>query len=91
MRTQRRKLKANIIIITTAIVIIFQNFRQKIILKYVTKILFDERRRKRGKRKTCKEIHVGKRDGQAYKNKVCLGIMRVILCLEFRLFVCVIL
>ena len=72
MRTQRRKLKANIIIITTAIVIIFQNFRQKIILKYVTKILFDERRRKRGtrKRKTCKEIHVGKRDGQAYKNKI---------------------
>ena len=48
LRTQRRKLKANIIIITTAIVIIFQNFRQKIILKYVTKILFDERRRKRG-------------------------------------------
>ena len=70
MRTQRRKLKANIIIITTAIVIIFQNFRQKIILKYVTKILFDERRRKRGKRKHVKEIHVGKRDGQAYKNKI---------------------
>ena len=71
MRTQRRKLKANIIIITTAIVIIFQNFRQKIILKYVTKILFDERRRKRGRKsKTCKEIHVGKRDGQAYKNKI---------------------
>ena len=22
------------------------------------------------KRKTCKEIHVGKRDGQAYKNKI---------------------
>ena len=41
--------------------------------------------------KHVKEIHVGKRDGQAYKNKVCLGIMRVILCLEFRLIVCVIL